>query len=536
MNIKYTSENEKPSDWPANEHEYMLDQVFDCAKSFQKNPSYRTRDVLLSLISQHDFNQSVGLGWVRVTEYEAALINSLYIVGTTHNINSLKTFLYDVITQVTRLHKMASWCMRATGCEESPQIPAYEKVLLLPLKLYYFAYQKFTIEKEKSFAEQLVEIVEFLANSSQHKDEINQVVYAYSAMLSDISHMHGRKREKLWEFSREELFKLLKIEAKLLKLNGQAANSRPTKGILMIQISNFILKSRHEYNDDYICKYLPVDVARSSIVNHQIWMKRTEFLNDAREQRVIQKLFTDSTWIDYEWAKNIDFTATRTYYVSSFSKSINSDDMNSNYGSCLYGYKNDSIAELIAPIQIQRLTKNAGASADLPDSIERPYVSQVVAFDVLYDIQEAKRELKYLFKVIDMFDLSADDKTHFLQEIMQYWILSVKDSAWKSERERRYVLFLYDDYEYIETEFDDTFLKVKTSLFLTPDFILGENPSRREIKRMLAEKRSALYSREYLFCEDCLMQDHDILICQNPTKCPICGSENIRFIRHQTED
>lgn len=130
-----------------------------------------------------------------------------------------------------------------------------------------------------------------------------------------------------------------------------------------------------------------------------------------------------------------------------------------------------------------------------------------------------------------MFDLSADDKTHFLQEIMQYWILSVKDSAWKSERERRYVLFLYDDYEYKETEFDDTFLKVKTSLFLTPDFILGENPSRREIKRMLAEKRSALYSREYLFCEDCLMQDHDISIYQNPTKCPICGSENIRFIR-----
>ena len=76
-----------------------------------------------------------------------------------------------------------------------------------------------------------------------------------------------------------------------------------------------------------------------------------------------------------------------------------------------------------------------------------------------------------------MFDLSDNNKKMFLQEILQYWILSVKDSKWKAERERRYVIFLYDDYEYIETELDDTFLKVKTSLFITPDFIIGKNPS-----------------------------------------------------------
>ena len=33
--------------------------------------------------------------------------------------------------------------------------------------------------------------------------------------------------------------------------------------------------------------------------------------------------------------------------------------------------------------------------------------------------------------------------------------------------------FLYDEYDYIELEFDDTFLKMKTSIFLLPDFILG---------------------------------------------------------------
>lgn len=127
----------------------------------------------------------------------------------------------------------------------------------------------------------------------------------------------------------------------------------------------------------------------------------------------------------------------------------------------------------------------------MPEKLEVPYISQVITFDVLYDEDEAKEELVYLFSIIDMFDLTDVDKRDFLQEILQYWILSVKDHKWINERERRYVLFLYDDYEYKEIEFDDVFLKVKTSLFITPDFILGENPSRVKYKSnwKLKEKR-----------------------------------------------
>ena len=36
----------------------------------------------------------------------------------------------------------------------------YEQGFMFPLRLYHIAYQKFTIEKNKSFAEQLIEIVE----------------------------------------------------------------------------------------------------------------------------------------------------------------------------------------------------------------------------------------------------------------------------------------------------------------------------------------------------------------------------------------
>ncbi len=457
------------------------------------------------------------------------------MIGAAHQINSLKIYLYDLITETTRLQKIMSWCNPVLGAndEDAARIITYEEGLMLPLRLYHFAYQKYTIEKELPFAEQLFSVVNGVMQVSKTEDEINSIAYAYSALLHDLSNMHGSKKERIWEFTREELLKLFKLEAKILKMNNQSPITRPTKGILIMQISNFILKSRHNYNEDYICKYLPQNVARESVSNHQIWMKKTELLNDTREQKVIPEFFQDTSWIKYDWIKDIDFTATRTYYVSCFSKAINSDEMQNDYGQCIYGYKNDRIVDLVAPIGIMKLKKKDDTDDDLPDTIERPYISQVIAFDVLYDEIEAKKELEYLFDVIDMFDMSDAEKKQFLQEILQYWILSVKDYEWHEEKERRYVIFLYDDYNYKEVEFDDTFLKVKTSLFLTPDFIIGDNPGRWEIMRQLYAKRKALFSREYLFCEDCLMQDHDAAVMQMPKVCPVCGSNKIKMMYHE---
>lgn len=528
MKIEHIYTNEKPADWPANEHELILDRISDAVREFRENPSYITRDILVSLTNRHDLNQGIGCGAVRVTDYEVGTINYLYMVGTTYQIHSLKTYLYDIIAQVTKIQKIFSWL---PSVKASYRIPAYEEGLYWSLRLYHFAYQKFTVEKEKTFAQQLISVVNDILALSRDHELVNTITHAYSTLLSDISCMHGRKREKLWEFSREELFDLLKLEANLLKLNRQPVSARPTKGILMIQISNFVLKSRHGYNEDYICKYLSQEVAVSSIINHQIWMKKTTLLNDEREQRVIPELFNDRTWIHYDWVGNIDFTATRTYYVSSFSKTLGSAEMQNSYGECLYGYKNDTIAEMIAPIHMVRLSKRPDVDTDGPETIERPMVSQVIAFDVLYDTEEAKEELQYLFSVIDLFDLSDDEKKQFLQEILQYWILSVKDGKWAQERERRYVLFLYEGYNYKEIEQDETFLKVKTSLFLIPDFILGENPNREEIERQLKAKRRALYSGEYMLCENCLCQEHDVPFGRHPEYCPICGSKKIRMVK-----
>lgn len=159
-------------------------------------------------------------------------------------------------------------------------------------------------------------------------------------------------------------------------------------------------------------------------------------------------------------------------------------------------------------------------------------ISQVIAFDVLYDKGEAREELKYLFKVIDLFDMTDNEKHMFLEAILQYWILTVKDEKWKDERERRYVLFLYDEYEYIETVTEEPYLKEKTSLFLFPDFIIGDNPARKTIQRYMEMKQKGTMSRTYLHCKDCLIQDYDAIIERfgSVKQCPVCGSMNIEII------
>lgn len=526
---------ERPADWPQNGREFRLDCIWEKLDDFEKHPSYKTREILLALVNDNDVNQFLSYGLMRFTSYEVELINLIYVRAAQMQINSVKVFLYDLVTEATRLQKISSWSYQITGeenSEEAYRIIPYEEGLLLPLKLYHFAYQKYTVQKNASFAEQLISVVNEIYDASHMKEEIDAIAVAFSAMLNDISYMRGNKKEKLWEFDRKELMSLFEIEAKLLKANSQNPALRPTRGVLMTQISNLILKSRNGYNQDLICKYVPKDVAVSSVNNHEIWMGKIESLNDKREQKVVAELFEDNSWIEYPWAKKIDFSPTRTYYVSSFSKAINEENMQSEYGDCLYGYKNDRIVDLIGPMMMRTLRKKPGIDSNFPNVKKIPVISQVITFDVLYDREEAKKELIYLFQVVNLFDMTDEEKHIFLQDILQYWILTVKDYKWKEERERRYVLFLYDGYDYFEMILDDGFLKEKTSLFLLPDFVMGDNPVKPIIQYQMEVKQRGTMTRAYLHCHDCLVQDYDSVFEGNlsTARCPICGSNNIEII------
>ena len=523
----------KPEDWPINNREAKLEYIYRAVERFKDEPNYKNREVLLAILNEHDLNQRSYEGETRVTEYEVEMINLLYTMGTAYNINSLKTFLYEIIGDTTSFQKNNSWMDEIPGKNAEIRIPAYDKILLLPMKLYHYAYLNYTVDKDNNFAYKIIELIKELLSFDDSYEMLKTVIEAYTSMMSDISFAHGTKRTAIWRFSREELKDLFELEIMLINKLHQNPTERPLKGILMMQMSNFILKSRNDYNEDYICKFVSPEIAKLGIDNHQLWMRRTELMNDKREEKVVPELFEEKNWLPCLWAQNIDFSETRTYYVSSFSKEMNNEKMKEEYGGCIYGFKDDRIAELIAPIYEQDLVKRKDVmDNELPDKICRPFLTQVLAFDVLYDREQAKEEISFLIKLIDKFDISNKDKKSFLQHIMQYWILSVKDKEkWEYEKERRYVLFLYDEYKYTEMEKDDTFLKVKTSIFLTPDFIIGQkNPTEDIIRKYVDEKRRAISWKAYMYCDDCMNRDYDAILDEQIKVCPICNSSRIRKI------
>ena len=112
----------------------------------------------------------------------------------------------------------------------------------------------------------------------------------------------------------------------------------------------------------------------------------------------------------------------------------------------------------------------------------------------------------------------------------------MKDSKWKEENERRYVIFIYDNYKYNEIDLSNSeILKIKSSLLLDPDFILGENPVKSKLKTRVDIKRYHIYRQKtYLYCTDCLNMDFDTVFPKSNIKsCPICKSQNITYENFQ---
>lgn len=525
MEVEYINISNKPDKWPANAVECQLENIYAVINKFKEIPNFKNKEILVSLISKYDLNQQSNIGIHRTTDYEVALINSLFFEASVLGIEILKTFLYDLVGHKTRMQKMVSWF--PVG-DEPLEIRAFLD-LILPLKLYHLAYQSFTVDKDKSFAYKVIELIDELLEYSKENDseenyqkKVSNITKAYISMLNDISYFRCLKVSGIWAFTRAQIYDLFSLAAKLIKLNGDNPIDRPLKGVLMTSISNYILKSRNNYNEDYICKYVSNDVAKQSVENYEIWMSTIENLNDEREQRVIPELFRENGWNVFSWIGDINFETTRKYYVSSFCKSLNEEEMKKKYGSCVYGFKDDRIAELISPIYKIK-TKSV-------EELSR--FTQVITFDVIYDREEAKDELNFLCKIIDCFDIEECFKKSFLEDILQYWILSVKDEKWSYERERRYVLFMYEGYDYIETDItDEKILKIKTSLFTHPDFILGENPVKSRIRFLVDNKREFISLRPYQFCNDCLNRDFDIVASghHEGKKCSICGSNQVSY-------
>ncbi|MBP2632692.1 MAG: hypothetical protein H6Q70_3320 [Firmicutes bacterium] len=81
------------------------------------------------------------------------------------------------------------------------------------------------------------------------QETVASITYAYISLLNNISYFRCVKGTRIWAFSRDEIYKLFQLAAKLIKINGDLPVMRPLKGVLMTSISNYILKLRNDYNE-----------------------------------------------------------------------------------------------------------------------------------------------------------------------------------------------------------------------------------------------------------------------------------------------
>ena len=520
----------KPNDWPCNRLEHTLELVNKAYCRFSNEPNYRTREGLVSTTSVYDFNQISSVGKFRITPYMIALLNSLWWGARIYNISSLLMFIYLVVSELCSIDRIIER-MSQELCSQGMRSPTKDwnsyEYLHKPLLLFYFAYDDYCSRKEGGFDKSVISVTNRILQGVDSKEVLFDLAKAVTVMLSDLSCMLGSKRDGMLKLSREELKNIFSFEFELLYRSGQDPVVRPLSGQLKVQISNYILKSRHGYNEDYICKYINKEVVKKSLINEDVWIRCISGLNDSKEGQVLHKLFNRTDWIEYGWANSVDVSDWRTYYVASFSKSKCNREASNRYGNCVLGYKSDRILDLIAPIFRRTMYRTSKADNALPETRDHYSQTQVIAFDVLYDEEEAKKELRYLCSIIDLFQTTDENKRLFFQDILQYWKYSIKvpDSRWIAEKERRYVLFTYPELEYQDVIFEDGFFKCKSTLYMFPDFVLGDSELANIYKSRIDEKRKAISTRPYFFCHGCLNCDFD-LVRHDILECPICNSKD----------
>lgn len=502
---------DKPNGWPRNNRETNLDLILQAVDNFKKEPSYKNKELLFSLIDITDLNEVDERGVVIFSEYETAIINKLYYEAHFLGCDSLKTYLYGYVARRAREYKF----MRLFAVlPESSSIYINEFLALeMPIRLFYLAYTHFNIEKGKDYVEYLIEIVKDLFNKAED-DWKAKICVSFTILILDLSFANASNVFPYLSFTREQIKKMFQLCAQMNRLTGFKANESPLKGTLNIAIRQWILKSRN-YDCGYIYKSISIKNILKVYSNNQIWMSETLKLNDKREQKVIRELFSNKTWLNYDWAKKIKINELQDSFVCSFSTAIPSDKMKKKYGGVVLGYKSDRIASLIAPTTIYG---------------KHPYIDQVAWYDIIYDRESAKDEINYLCDIINEFELSDAEKSVFFEKILVYWYLSFKDKKWMPEKERRYQLFIFDYKKYVDAVKDNGFLKMDSTLYTYPDFIFTDDLKVKSIARLFrSNKTCGLMSQAYYFCNNCLQANRAVFGKEEDAVCPVCGSKDITY-------
>ncbi|MFW6002338.1 MAG: hypothetical protein ACOCQD_03275 [archaeon] len=425
--------------------------------------------------------------------------------------------LYKMIMETSRQYKFIPYFEQ--GSDKSIEIKEYRELNPV-LKLFYGIFTNFNIEKKRHFSEQIIYEVETVLKEIKTKEEISYLSYSLNNLIYDLSWFPSVKVFDILKWERDELYTIFNQVNKLIDLTEQDVTESPLKGLMNLTFSNWILKSRNSYNENELYKCMPDTAAKNSVDCNEVWMRERSNLNDSREGQVIKEIFSDQEWIKYSWVKNITLTSKRKTYVNSFVKNTPNQNMLDIYGKNVFGFKTDAISSLLAPICY--------------DPEQGLKFGGVMYYDVIYSQQEFKHEINFLSDIINIFSIEAKEKKKFMEDIIEYWMYSIKDNKWKNERERRYEILFFEDLTYPEVRLENNFFKLRSTLFNFPDFINVNNIIRTKIKDEKFYKVKEISTKPFIFCNDCLYTDYDNPQWEkNNTNCNNCGSSNIIKIEDQ---
>ena len=77
---------------------------------------------------------------------------------------------------------------------------------------------------------------------------------------------------------------------------------------------------------------------------------------------------------------------------------------------------------------------------------------------------------------------------------------------------------------------ENHYLKIKTGLFLFPDFINKGNINYVKLRSNIFDKYSSIAIKEFVQCNECLNLDFDNIINLDNYSCKICGSTNCKKV------
>lgn len=504
---------EKPNDWPQNGREWKLETICDKFEKFIKDPSLSNKELLLSLVTSNDLNEENPFGLCRFTEYEVALINEIYAYATMTQCTQAKLWLYEFIIDTVILKKTTEMMMLHKSFDEVFASGSYMG-LHPALKVFYNSYIYFRVEKDKTFFQQLILTIKTFRKAAPSKEVFIEYIRGINMLIYDLSFNINSPKLAVCQFDRGEIKQLFETVINILNEFSIDPSERPYRGVFLISIANYVLKSRNNHSNRLIYKCLPNSAAQKTFINKQVWMKNTKLLNDKREGITFKNIMYSRNWMNQEWAKKVKLINDITKYVCSFSNERPNNKMMNKYGHNIYGFKNDRIANLLSPIY---------------NDLDIPQFSLVMAYDVLYDHKSIKDEINYIIDIINCLNINDEKKNDLFASVLSYWDLTVKDKKWAYENERRYEIRIFN-HNYVDATYDSSFFKIISSLYLLPDFISKENIKHDRILMERKAKLSALSVRDYQFCNDCLQADFDN---HSDKVCRICGSDNVITIKIQ---